>query len=384
MGKRFLVFGAGFENKGAQAMIFVTVKNILQKFPDAEIFLPVTDSLKNDYKFTPIFIDSYGYNYAYGGMNAIKHYVKAGIKKLLGNGTSFDNIKNLKELTPTLDAMINISGYNLSSAFPMDINLHYLNMLDLMKKYKVPYYLMPQSFGPCNYGENQEYMDNRIKEALGGAKQIFARENEGYKLLTEKYGLTNVVLAPDIVLLSEEFDLSAVKNAAEELDVPTLNTKNNVAIIPNSRNSALGNEDHVMKTYQSIINILLEHNRNCYLMIHSNEDLKLCKRIKRCYEDNDSVIVIDREFSSFEFGVFVRQFDFLVASRYHSVVHSYKQGVPCLVLGWATKYIEMMKLVEQEEYNLDVRDSENLKWANDKLIKMLQNYSKEKIIIIKK
>lgn len=384
MGKRFLVFGAGFENKGAQAMIFVTTKNILKQIPDAEIFLPVTGDGYDEYKFTPLYVDSYGYAYAYGGINAAKNYTVAAVKKMLGRGRSFDNIRNLKELVPTLDAMINISGYNLSSAFSMELNIHYLNMLDLMKRYNVPYYLMPQSFGPCDYGKEQEYMDRRIKSALSGARLIYAREKDGYQLLTGRYGLTNVILAADMVLLSEEIKLADVKSQAESINVPCLETQHNVGIIPNSRNSDIGNEEEIIRVYCGIIDTLLREKRTCYLMIHSSGDARLCKLIKTYYSHNNSVVVIDKEFSSFEFSVFVRQFDFLVASRYHSVVHAYKQGVPCLVMGWAVKYIEMMKLVGQEAYNLDVRSKESLTKANEKLNQMLQNYTKEHMIIQKK
>lgn len=381
MGKKFLIFGAGFENKGAQAMIFVTVWNILKQFPDAEIFLPVTSDGYAEYKFKPIYVDSYGYAYAYGGINAAKNYIIASVKKVLGKGRSFDNIQNLKKLVPTLDAMINISGYNLSSAFSMGVNIHYLNMLDLMKKYNIPYYLMPQSFGPCDYGKEQRYMDQRIKSALSGARLIYARENDSYQLLTKKYKLNNVNLTADMVLLSEEIKLADVKYKAEKIIVPRLETQHNVGIIPNSRNSDIGDEKEIIRVYCDIIDTLLREKRTCYLMIHSNDDTRLCKLIKTYYWDNNSVVVINREFSCFEFSAFVNQFDFLVASRYHSIIHAYKQFVPCLVIGWAEKYIEMMKLLGQEAYGLDVRNKENLAKANEKLNQMLHNYTKEHMVI---
>lgn len=52
---------------------------------------------------------------------------------------------------------------------------------------------------------------------------------------------------------------------------------------------------------------------------------------------------------------FVTQMNFAIASRYHSIVHAYKNDVPCIVLGWATKYVELLALFEQNNYMLDIR-----------------------------
>ena len=49
----------------------------------------------------------------------------------------------------------------------------------------------------------------------------------------------------------------------------------------------------------------------------------------------------------------LKQFQFIVASRFHAIVHAFKNGIPCIALGWATKYYDLMKQFGQEQYMLD-------------------------------
>ena len=52
----------------------------------------------------------------------------------------------------------------------------------------------------------------------------------------------------------------------------------------------------------------------------------------------------------------MKQFQYLVASRFHSIVHAFKNGIPCIALGWATKYHDLLNLFDQGQYILDVRN----------------------------
>ena len=65
--------------------------------------------------------------------------------------------------------------------------------------------------------------------------------------------------------------------------------------------------------------------------------------------------MIEQELSCVEFDRFVQQFDYVVASRFHAIVHAYKNGVPAIALGWATKYRELLEMFGQGEYRFDVR-----------------------------
>ena len=53
----------------------------------------------------------------------------------------------------------------------------------------------------------------------------------------------------------------------------------------------------------------------------------------------------------------MKQFEFVIGSRYHSLVHAYKNSIPCIALGWAQKYQSLLTKFGQTEYWLDVRDA---------------------------
>ena len=89
------------------------------------------------------------------------------------------------------------------------------------------------------------------------------------------------------------------------------------------------------------------------------------------------VILQEQEFSCLEFNELVKQFQFLVASRFHAIVHAYKNSVPCVVLGWATKYHALLKQFGQEQYALDFRNGVEVAEIQRAILQMDQKYLKE-------
>ena len=100
--------------------------------------------------------------------------------------------------------------------------------------------------------------------------------------------------------------------------------------------------------------------------------------------------MLTQEFSCLEFNELVKNFDYLVASRFHSIVHAYKNGVPCVTLGWAKKYEDLSIQFEQNEYLFDVRKpveisdlceamdhiNQNLEIESNKIISLLSEVQK--------
>ena len=90
-----------------------------------------------------------------------------------------------------------------------------------------------------------------------------------------------------------------------------------------------------------------------YLVAHAGEDLEMCKEVKRRINNNDSVVLIDHVLYSFNYEAFVSNMDFVIASRYHSLIHAYKKSTPAIILGWAEKYEELAKkLIEEVGENI--------------------------------
>ncbi len=375
MKKYILVVGGELFNKGAQAMSFITVDYFAKKYPDCKVILfsaadtKRSEKIKNNYKF--MIMPFPGYGECLSLMTGL-------LKKRYNNRENGKYFKQYKEIFKNAVAMIDISGYAMGSKWRNAVVKSYLRRIKLAKHFNIPVYLMPQSFGPFDYDWK---MNRIIKKGLKKAEIIMARENEGKTLLEKNYKLKNVVKKYDLVLENKGIDLNNIYYAIPESEQIEIK-EGSVAIIPNGKNSKFGNEDAIFDIYHEIINLLLAKNKNIYFIYHAVEDLKLCTKLKdKFFKENDAVKVIEKELSSYEFGDIVSKFDFVIASRYHSVVHSYKESVPAVVMGWAIKYKELTEVFGQERFCFDVRGLENKKAMVDAVEYMAENHSKESSVI---
>ena len=113
-------------------------------------------------------------------------------------------------------------------------------------------------------------------------------------------------------------------------------------------------------------------------------DAALCRELKEAFSADRSVVLLDGDFSCLEFNELVKNFAYLVASRFHSIVHAFKNGTPCIALGWATKYADLLTLFGQEQYVLDFRDEIGAGAVSSAIEKMDSAYQEESAKIRKK
>lgn len=366
--KNIIITGGELFNKGAQAMTFIAVDEMKKRFPRHQILVLSEMDLqrpkeeREQYAFG--FMGWYPLKFARCQMNPVLRGVC-----LLRNRKELLEAENIYKNT---DLMIDISGYALGSNWSEETCNHYLDHLEFAKAFHIPVYLMPQSFGPFDFrGEAGEKVEQRIKRLLPTVKVICIREREGYQALKERYHLQNVRLANDMVVNNSGIDLEHIYRKMPLIELLDI-LPASVAVIPNQRNYAVANESQVQKLYISVINYLLQNGIAVYLLSHSDADKEICKKLKSQFCSDSRVILIDRELNCIEFNELVKQFQFVIASRFHAIVHAFKNGIPCIALGWATKYHELMRQFGQEQYMLDVRkqiSEEDLGKAIQRMIK---------------
>jgi colanic acid/amylovoran biosynthesis protein len=349
--RNIIITGGELFNKGAQAMTFVAVHELRRRFPEHRIYLlSEMDLARPAAEREP-------YAFDFTGWYPIKfaRAQKNPLLRLLCRLRSGAELKRCESIYKNCDAMIDISGYALGSNWSAANNDRYLNHMEFAKAFGIPVYLMPQSFGPFDFGAEHPGIDERCRKLLPGAKLILAREQEGYDALMNAYGLTNVRLAPDLVLNNRGVDLSRIFRGAPELDVPQVEP-GTVGIVPNGRNLDLGNPEAVLELYAAAIRRALEQGRRVCLLHHATSDARICDGLKSRFADDDRVQLIRRELSCLEFNELVKRFDYLVGSRFHSIVHAFKNAVPCIALGWAKKYEVLLEQFGQGDYLFDVRN----------------------------
>ncbi|KYG30592.1 polysaccharide pyruvyl transferase family protein [Alkalihalobacillus trypoxylicola] len=378
MDKYILITGGELFNKGAESMTFVAVDEIKERFPGRKIILLSSRDYdrekkeKENYKFDILPINTSIVLEILGGPLRILWEAKA--KKVDKKYSSV--LPKIKKVLLNTEAIIDVSGYALSSQFGTGSSLGYLLRIKLAKKYGIDVYLMPQSFGPFSYkGLGKPIIKFLMKDAIKYPKVIYARENEGYNFLAIDYKLKNVKKSYDLVLMNKGINLSNVFKEMPE--IPDFQNIGGVAIVPNMKNLKHGNVKQIISLYSSVIKSLLKSGKKVYLIRHSFEDIKACEMIKEKFYENENVIMITDDMSSFEFDELVKKFDFIIGSRFHSIVHAYKNSIPCIALGWATKYHELLEIFNQENYIFDVRNNLDTKKVESAVETMLYQYQKE-------
>ena len=348
--KNIIITGGELFNKGAQSMLFIAIDNIKKRFPNHQVLVmspmdaarPLSE--RKDFNFA--FVNWYPPKFAHCQRNTFL--------RLLYKLVHREEFTECESIYKNCAALIDISGYALGSNWDWACCNLYLEHLEFAHAFGIPVYLMPQSFGPFDFGKDHPGIDERCRKLLPACKAILAREQEGYDALVSTYGLTNVHLAPDLVLNNKGIDLANVFKEIPNMELPEI-MPGSIAIVPNGRNLSVGNDQEVLELYRSAIACGLAQGKTVFLLHHATTDATICARLKESFADENRVILLEKEFSCLQFNALVPQFDYLVASRFHSIVHAYKNGIPCVILGWAKKYEDLAGQFDQQQYLFDVR-----------------------------
>ena len=374
--RNIIITGGELFNKGAQAMTFITVHELRKRFPGHAVYLLSEMDLARPKAERDL------YAFGFTGWYPVK-FARAQRNPLLRLACrllSRDELSEVENLYRNCDAMIDISGYALGSNWDARCNNRFLDHLEFARAFRSPVFLMPQSFGPFDFGQDQPGIDARCRRLLPTCKVILAREQAGYDALVNRYGLRNVQLAPDLVLNNQEIGLSHIFRNPPALRLPQI-LPGSIGVIPNAQTLS-ADADGAMSLYRAAVRRGLEQGKRVYLLHHATADARICGELKAGFPQDDRVILLEQEFSCLEFHALVDRFDYLVASRFHSIVHAFKSGVPCIVLGWARKYEDLMAGFGQTDYLFDIRNApaaEAVSGAMDQL-NLSRDTEKERIL----
>lgn len=410
MSINFLIVGAQFGNKGAQSMLFITVDELKKRVPGCNVYYAGEDTFdENLYAFKEMYYSDVSKMIAlnpkspYTLYRKYRRMAKDCIKYIVGRRDNLFRYNETAEQFSEINCVIDISGFNIGSKWETKYQEAYLNNIRLAKKYNIPIVLMPQSFGDFNYSKEQRYLLSEIKDLFKYPKIIFAREKDGYNALIERFHLTNVSLSTDLVLQNKRVDVNNIYVKIPEMRLPKVEQDSEsgefgaVAVIPNRQCFNHGDRESNLKLYKELIAHLIGKSKRVFLFRHSEEDYVICKMIaeqfgtgiesktknggRTTYSDG-KLVLLDNDFSCFEYDAFVKNFDFIICSRFHGCVHAYRKFIPCILLGWAIKYQELAENVGQGRYAFDI----TVKGFNlDKVISavdsMIENRDEESKII---
>jgi colanic acid/amylovoran biosynthesis protein len=215
-----------------------------------------------------------------------------------------------------------------------------------------------------------------LKICLPYPRVIFVRERQGLEYLL-KFTKSNVKQSCDVVLQARGIEKTNI--FSENVPLKDFHIKmNSVAIIPNMRVVDRMQREKFYAIYESLMSTLLHAGYTVYIVKHSDEDSQVCRSIKHLFDGDQDVILVEDELNAIELEIALAKFIFIIASRYHSIIHAYKKGVPAVVIGWAKKYSELLQEFGQEAYYCDGRDDAGLDAVIPKLKRMMERWQEEK------
>lgn len=370
MSEYALIIGGELRNKGAQAMTFVAVSEVRRRFPGLEPVLLSSGDLE------PMLLDrirgwranaaagQVSFEVAWGsdpasvdhllggpGRRSVKRvtrYVECGAER----GPA---LRRLRDLYSGAALCLDVSGFAFGEKWGFRPCMDWLRRLESVERFGIPLYLMPQSFGPFSFGSPGEAAAvlETARAVLPGARIVFAREGQGLADVRALCPGAEVRPSEDIVLQSGRIDPELV---LREPPAPRrFEARGRAAgIVPNARNAQHGDPGRLRRVYRGLVGHLLELGFEDVLLIrHASEDLLLCEQVKSDFPDDSRVRVLGEDLWCFEYGEVFAACELVVASRYHAIVHAYREGVPCVALGWAAKYRELLARCGQDGLAVD-------------------------------
>jgi colanic acid/amylovoran biosynthesis protein len=366
---KILIRGAGFENKGAEAMLRVAQRELSKRVPDTVFYacvLPEQISFAYDTGIVPLF-------YSPSGRMQLLRKVPyaAKIPEHILSGKNPDFARAIKTHTKaayeinaieSVDAVIDVSGFSYSDSWGVGSFKYAWPWLEYCQVKNKPYIFLPQAWGPF------EKYDVAIwaKKLCDAKALIVSRDDESSMHLAAIQGKEPYAVrqCPDIAFCFQGAPRAAGTAMLKKLGVtgerPVVGIVPNMRVYERTAGTGAGNQ------YVKLLIALADHcinNLRVDLLLAPNEikvpghkgpdDRFLCSIVAAHIQKPDHCFTL-REYCSSEIvKATLGSIDFLVASRFHSLVFALSQGVPAIALGWSHKYQELLKAFGMENFVVD-------------------------------
>lgn len=383
--KIVLIVGGNFVNKGAQLMIS-TVISVLKSY-DSMLVPVIVDSFplkkRRDYYCgamvlsVPFYLN-FGYS-IFKRMNYSLKFIARTIRHALSRvkwrsvvSDFRDAIKMLK-LCKNAICVIDISGYGYKTSGIYSDSMSYIQLVfaSIASSASIPYFYFPQSFGPFVKDNKQINikLHPQIRSSIENAAQVFVREKKSMVEISNLLGVNHGTYWPDIALL---YAPHAQKILPAEIDVATLNSS--ILIIPNVRLYDKYSESKVDWFYYGLISFSLNKNYNVVVLRHSGDDAYIINKIQSRFAQR--VVILNQEYETEVIDSIIAASRLVVSGRYHGLVVSLRNSVPCIATGWSHKYDELMNLYGLDDYLIDISISACVENVSISLVNALEDRNK--------
>ena len=350
--------GAGFRNKGAEAMTLTLCRQLGQRVPDLEVLawdcLEPQKDLAISAGLVPLSRP------APGGQVQNAAWVLARI--LARGGLKFSHIRHpltvwpdfsavpMLESAGDFDALFDISGFAYGDIWGPGPALSTVPACREARKRSLPVVFMPQAWGAL---DRPSVRDAVLSLTRGPRTLVFSRDARSTSYLLEAgVSADSIATRSDIVFAfegaSEVRGRALLQSMGCDLDRPVVGVTPNMRAY--DRSAGIGADNAYVRSLVALVRHCVDRHgadvvllpSECAPVDRGTDDRKLCaivrgeaQRDTRCHTDTAYVAAED-------VWAMVGRCEYVIGSRFHSLVFALSQGVPCTVLGWSHKYAELM------------------------------------------
>lgn len=323
------IHGGQLRNKGAQKMLRTTIEKLSENFNNAEMYCDSVCGNKEELGHLGLktFITSRGW--MGGRMFSIKFF----LQKTLGIFFRENSVNKM-------DALIDISGFAYSDQWGERPARDASKLVRYYRSRNKPVIFLPQAFGP--------FENNKLKihmlEIISGSNLIYARDYSSFTHLKQLTNSNIIKFCPDITFGFSNENLKMISQTKK------------IALIPNTRvvsSKLFKVTDSYVNELENIVNGITADKIDILIHDDSGEDIALVKNsrvLSACniIEINDALLLKSE----------IKNYRFVIGSRYHGLVAAISQCIPVISIGWSHKYDELMNYSGQSEFNYSNKNND--------------------------
>ena len=373
---KIVLTGAGFTNKGAEAMLLTVVTELAKRIPAVEFYLyrlRISERPQASARGIPALYwpgDSTGGRLGLRWWSAKELGIKR-IAKTLGAIQDSERLlaiayaEYLQRTVGRIDAVIDISGFAYGDNWGASRVRWSGPLLECGLEHPMPIIYLPQAWGAF---EESDVRDATLKLLAIDGTAFFSRDAKSSEYLEELLSCSSgsIRVCPDIV-----FAFDGGGRDAGEMVLAKMGCSRRrpiVGISPNMqiyrRTAGTGTENTYVQGISGFVRRCLDRH-DVDIVLQSNEidafgetadDRYLCGLIEESVDGSDRVLMTRDVLTAEQTAGLIGCFDYLIGSRFHSLVFALSQGVACTALGWSPKYSELLAAFGMKDAVLDAEN----------------------------
>jgi polysaccharide pyruvyl transferase WcaK-like protein len=367
---RVAISGAGFSNKGAEAMLRTVQAELAKRIPSTEfslwqcperhhrlalhagfmpLFWPVDQRSPAARTLSRVALPAWAARQLSPRDPAALLRARAGRDEVV----SLAYRRYLERTGCSIDAVVDISGFAYGDAWPPDRAMRNRGLTEYCVAHGAPIMYLPQAWGSFEKTETREAV-RRMLTVPGTA--FYSRDSQSSRhlerLLTRPEG--SIAIHPDIAFAfrggTAEQGEQVLRAMGCGLQRPVIGVAPNMHVY--RRVAGTGGANH----YVQALLRLVEHclgNHDVDVVLQASEmevfgaavdDRYLCGVISAAVNQPGRCYMTQETLTAGQTAAMISQFDYLVGSRFHSLVLGLAEGVPAMAIGWSHKYRELLSL----------------------------------------